>query len=174
LSFERKAISPELLVVSGNAPTEIPRVKCFPVTKMGVGMIVAIGASKKLNSVFMQDIEEEEEDNMLSRAMEGLFFEDNSADDQSKFSARSKSPKAARSKSKSPKAASSYKTAGLKSPRAESLKPVETVQTKEKEEKAPFVARDDLAEVSAIGSSSDDEGDEEVFENTISEENELN
>jgi hypothetical protein len=41
--------------------------------KIGVGLILTVGASKKSNSVFMKDIEDVEEDEMLARTFGDLM-----------------------------------------------------------------------------------------------------
>jgi hypothetical protein len=73
LSFQKRAISPEVLIVHGDVQTEFSRVQAFPVTKLGIGFVISVGASKTSNSLFMNDMEEEEEDFMLSRAFSGLL-----------------------------------------------------------------------------------------------------
>ena len=80
VAFQPKAISPELLLVCGDIPTDIPRIKHLRSTKLGIGLILAVGASKKANTVFTQSIEDEEEFDMFSRAFDNLTFEENGDD----------------------------------------------------------------------------------------------
>jgi hypothetical protein len=73
MSFRRNALTPELMLVHRDIQTDFSRAQAFPVIKIGVGLILTVGASKKSNSVFMKDIEDVEEDEMLARTFGDLM-----------------------------------------------------------------------------------------------------
>jgi hypothetical protein len=66
--------------------------------KIGAGLILTVGASKKSNLVFMKDIKDVKEDEMLARAFGGLMMDGGYEKDVLTFQPpRSMSPKSSRS-----------------------------------------------------------------------------
>jgi hypothetical protein len=83
--------------------------EAFPVMKIGVGLILTVGASKKSNSVFMKDIEDVKKNEMLARAFGGLMADDSYEGHAITFQPpRSMTPKSSQS--------SCCKSAGIKTP----------------------------------------------------------
>jgi hypothetical protein len=130
VSFQRRALSPELLIVSGNYDTELQGILSLPITKIGICFIVAIGAVKKPSYMYLKGMEGEESVSRANRAV-GRLQKMETRSLSPKTTARSRSPKSSL-KSTGLEAAPGLKAAaaaaaGLKSPTVASLKPAAPV-----------------------------------------------
>lgn len=62
IAFQESAVSPEIIMIHGSIDSDIPGLSSVTVTKLGVAFMFAIKASKKTNSLYLEDAEEEEEE----------------------------------------------------------------------------------------------------------------
>ena len=68
VAFDEGSISPETLLIHGSFPAQDMPVGEVHVTKFGIGLMFAIEAEAKKNSLFIAGAEEEEQFDMLARA----------------------------------------------------------------------------------------------------------
>ena len=67
IAFQESAVSPEIIMIHGSIDSDIPGLSSVTVTKLGIAFMFAIEASKKTNSLYIEDAEEEEEAEIFAR-----------------------------------------------------------------------------------------------------------
>lgn len=77
VAFQDCAVSPEIMICHSDVYSTIPHLPVVTTTKIGIGFLFAIESSKRTNTVFIEDAEDDEEEEIYSRAFGALKIDGN-------------------------------------------------------------------------------------------------